>query len=224
MINSGDSCFRHDQYLRLILSYSAVRGKIGAVIEQWQKICLLSERLIKRREAAAVRNPHALFRRKFLPSLLTPSVPSLPTSSAASMTSSPPASPRSLASSVLPVLPSVTVFGSFAAAPLVGSARPDGAADGGYYTSYFEDPQADMSRLTITLNALNEVNAQCWRGEGPDGCELCSGVRQGLEQVSSHVAKQSEDLDNRVSWIFVVKDAMILICYVLGSCHVNHNT
>lgn len=24
--------------------------------------------------------------------------------------------------------------------------------------------------------------------------------------------------------MFVVKDAMILICYVLGSCHVNHNT
>ena len=115
------------------------------------------------------------------------------------MTSSPPSSPLSLASSVLPQLPSVTVFGSFAAAPLVGSARPDGASDGGYYTSYFEDPQADLSRLTITLNALNEVNAQCWRGHGADGCELCSGVRHGLEQVSSHVARQSDNLDQRVN-------------------------
>lgn len=100
-----------------------------------------------------------------------------------------------MASSVLPVLPSVSVFGSFAAAPIAGSARPDGAADGGFYTSYWENSQADLSRLTITLNALNEVNAQCWRG---DGCELCSGVRSGLEQVSNHIGKHSDNLDQRV--------------------------
>lgn len=86
-------------------------------------------------------------------------------------------------------------MGTFASpSPLIGSARPDGAADGGYYTSYYENPQADLSRLTITLNALNEVNAQCWRG---DDCELCEGVRGGLAQVSGHVMKQAEELDQR---------------------------
>ncbi|OCB87801.1 hypothetical protein A7U60_g5124 [Sanghuangporus baumii] len=169
-----------------------VRNKLSPVIEQWQKICILAERLIKRREAAAVRNPHAIFRRSFLSSVLTPSVPS--SSSAASPTSSPPASPVSMVSSVLPVLPSVSVFGSFASAPIVGSARPDGSADGGFYTSYWEDSQADLSRLTITLNALNELNAQCWRG---DDCELCSGVQSGLGQVSNHIGKQSDNLDQR---------------------------
>ncbi len=34
-----------------------VRGKISVLIEQWQKICILAERMIKRREAAAVRAP-----------------------------------------------------------------------------------------------------------------------------------------------------------------------
>ncbi|KAI5118686.1 hypothetical protein M0805_003623 [Coniferiporia weirii] len=176
---------------------TVVRNKLGALIEQWQKICILAERIIKRREAAAVRSPHALFKRSFLSSVLIHPVPStnLPAApSTASPTSSPPASPTLLTSSILPGLPSVSVFGSFASAPLVGSTRPDGAADGGFYTSYWENSQADLSRLTMTLNALNEVNAQCWRG---DGCELCLGVRTGLEQVSSHIAKQSDDLDQR---------------------------
>lgn len=47
--------------------YSIVRGKIGAHIEQWQKICILAERMIKRREAAAVRVPPAPTRRPFIP-------------------------------------------------------------------------------------------------------------------------------------------------------------
>ncbi|KAH8108346.1 hypothetical protein DFH11DRAFT_1634540 [Phellopilus nigrolimitatus] len=172
-----------------------VRNKLGSLIEQWQKICILAERIIKRREAAAVRNPHVLFKRAFLSSVLTPSIPSSsPVATVASPSSSTPGSPASLASSVLPTLPSVHVFGSFASAPLVGSARPDGAADGGFYTSILENSQADLSRLTMTLNALNEVNAQCWRG---DGCELCSGVQSGLEQVSIHVARHSDELDQR---------------------------
>ena len=166
------------------------------VIEQWQKICLLAERLTKRREAAAVRDTHALFKRSFLSSVLIPSVPSSAGSRTSTHVSSEPSSPVSLASSILPTYPSVSVFGSFASTPLVGSARPDGNADGGFYTSYWENPQADLSRLTLTLNALNEVNSQCWRG---DACELCSGVRAGLEEVSSHVARQSEESDQRVS-------------------------
>ncbi|KAI0705182.1 hypothetical protein BC835DRAFT_1314811 [Cytidiella melzeri] len=44
----------------------AVRGKVGSLIEQWQKICILTERMIKRREAAAVRASSP--RRTFLPS------------------------------------------------------------------------------------------------------------------------------------------------------------
>ncbi len=115
--------------------------------------------------------------------------------SSSSSNASLPPSPRSIASSI-PNL-SASILGTLASpAPLVGSARPDGAADGGYYTSYYENPQADLSRLTITLNALNEVNAQCWRG---DECELCDGVRGGLEHVSAHVMKQAEELDQRVS-------------------------
>lgn len=169
-----------------------MRGRLSVVIEQWQKICLLTERLTKRREAAAVRDTHALFKRSLLSSVLTPSVPT----SAASATSSEPSSPLSLTSSILPVYPSVSVFGSFAASPLVGSARPDGHADGGFYTSHWENSQADLSRLILTINALNEVNSQCWRGEV---CELCSGVRSGMEQVSSHVARQSDESDRRVS-------------------------
>jgi sorting nexin-8 len=38
-----------------IHSYSVIRGKVGPLIEQWQRICILAERIIKRREAAAVR-------------------------------------------------------------------------------------------------------------------------------------------------------------------------
>ena len=162
------------------------------LIEQWQKICILAERIIKRREAAAVRSPHALFKRNFLSSVLTPSI----TPGPFPVSVSEPSSPVSLASSVLPVLPSASVFGSFASTPMVGSARPDGAADGGFYTSHWENSQADLSRLTLTLNALNEVNAQCWRG---DNCELCTGVRSGVEQVSNHIARQSDILDQRVS-------------------------
>ncbi|KAK0446743.1 hypothetical protein EV421DRAFT_2079379 [Armillaria borealis] len=40
-----------------------VRGKVNPLIEQWQRICILAERIIKRREAAAVRMP--AFRRTY---------------------------------------------------------------------------------------------------------------------------------------------------------------
>jgi sorting nexin-8 len=46
-----------------------VRGRIVPLIEQWQRICILSERIIKRREAAAVRSP--ALRRAFLPTHFT---------------------------------------------------------------------------------------------------------------------------------------------------------
>ena len=205
---------------------SVVRGKIGTLIEQWQKICILAERIIKRREAAAVRNPHAPFKRSFLSAYFNPSVSPPPSNAAsrsnASLAGFPP-SPNSLASSTLapsmtgslhgssyvgsslaPPLTSDTMSASFfgslhlPTAPLVGSHRPDGSADGGFFTSHFENPQADLSRLTLTLNALGEANARCWRG---DECELCSGVRSGLDQVSNHLSRQAEEVDQRVSFI-----------------------
>jgi len=43
-----------------------VRAKLPQLIEQWQKICILAERITKRREAAAVRGPQ-LLRRVYLP-------------------------------------------------------------------------------------------------------------------------------------------------------------
>lgn len=49
---------------------SVVRSKLGMLIEQWQKICILAERMIKRREAAAVRLPLPT-RRAFMPSHFT---------------------------------------------------------------------------------------------------------------------------------------------------------
>lgn len=174
--------------------YRVVRAKLGLFIEHWQKIAILSERLIKRREAAAVRTPHALFKRTFLSSILTPTVAPGPPVSASDGASIATASSTSLSSSVFN--PSASIFGSFTGSPILGSHRPDGNADGGFYTSYWENEQADLSRLTMTLNALNEANAQCWRS---DDCELCMGVRSGFEQVSKHMARQSDELDGRVS-------------------------
>ncbi|EPT00758.1 hypothetical protein FOMPIDRAFT_1023672 [Fomitopsis schrenkii] len=43
-----------------------VRGKVGFLIEHWQRICMLAERIIRRREAEAVRVP-PLVRRAYLP-------------------------------------------------------------------------------------------------------------------------------------------------------------
>ena len=39
-----------------------VRGKFNPLIEQWQGICILAERMIERRESAAVRVPSSLRR------------------------------------------------------------------------------------------------------------------------------------------------------------------
>ncbi|KAI0343075.1 hypothetical protein BDW22DRAFT_1228914 [Trametopsis cervina] len=50
---------------------AVVRGKIPSLIEQWQRICILAERIIKRREAAAVRVPPPISRRTFMPSHFT---------------------------------------------------------------------------------------------------------------------------------------------------------
>ena len=74
--------------------HSVVRGKISTLIEHWQRICILAERIIKRREAAAVRVPPPSSRRTFIPSHFT-----LPTVS--SLDDELPADTDSLASSVI---------------------------------------------------------------------------------------------------------------------------
>ncbi|KZV94561.1 hypothetical protein EXIGLDRAFT_708456 [Exidia glandulosa HHB12029] len=89
----------------------SVRRKLGAVIEHWQRICLLGDRLAKRREAAA----------------------------------------------------------------------------------------ADLTRLAMTLNSLNEVNGTCWRGES---CDACAGVRDGLGRVSGRVQGHAHNLERRADTLF----------------------
>ncbi|KAF8524191.1 hypothetical protein JB92DRAFT_3081791 [Gautieria morchelliformis] len=86
-----------------------VRNKLNLLIEHWQRICLITERLVKRRESAS----------------------------------------------------------------------------------------ADLSRMTMTLNALVEGNGECWRGEE---CELCGGVRTGLGIVArrASVAADSEEQRTRM--------------------------
>ncbi|PPQ64781.1 hypothetical protein CVT24_007867 [Panaeolus cyanescens] len=143
-----------------------VRGKVVPLIEQWQRICILAERIIKRREAAAVRTPPAL-RRAFLPTHFT-----LPTLSPSSTTAS-------IAESTVSSAPSMT--GSLTQSFLGFVPAPEHPTH--------PDPQGDLARLTNTLRAVVEVNEVCWRG---DDCELSNGVRQGLEQVAAHTQRHSE--------------------------------
>jgi sorting nexin-8 len=58
-----------------------------------------------------------------------------------------------------------------------------------------DDRQADLARLTNILNVVVEVNERCWRGED---CELCDGVRHGVEQVAQHTQTHSDLLEHRV--------------------------
>ncbi|XP_006461904.1 hypothetical protein AGABI2DRAFT_193263 [Agaricus bisporus var. bisporus H97] len=71
-----------------------IRTRLGPLIEQWQRICILAERIMKRQEAAAVRLPLTL-RRAYLPthfklsfSSPVPSASSLPGSSSSIMSAS----------------------------------------------------------------------------------------------------------------------------------------
>jgi sorting nexin-8 len=167
----------------LVIFRRVVRRKIIPLIEQWQRICILAERIIKRREAAAVRIPTAL-RPNFLPAhfALPPfSLPTLPpfssspstntTISATETNTDPiPTSPVPLTPSLLSILSSNFSF------------------------VYF-DGQADLSRLTNVLKALLEVNDPCWRGQG---CELCEGVRSGLGHVAMHTQRHSDLVEQRV--------------------------
>lgn len=160
---------------------SVVRGKVGFLIEHWQRICMLTERIVRRREAAAVRLTPVL-RPSFLPTHLPLSLPpfSALSSTASSMSSS-------------------------TSAPSSNSESHDRDTDGST-SSIFSgltagsrravlDGQADLSRLTNTVKSLVEVNERCWRGED---CELCAGVRQGLVHVSAHTQRHADTLEHRV--------------------------
>ena len=116
---------------------SIMRGRVGPLIDHWQRICILAERIIKRREAAAVRVP--ALRRVFVPTHLN-----LPNLTA-------PLSPSSYTSS----LPdsSQSMIGSLSQSFL------------GLNHSPYNDHQGDLARLTNTLRAVIEISETCWRGD-----------------------------------------------------------
>ena len=156
-----------------------VRRKLTFLIEHWSRICLIAERILKRREAAAVRLPLSDASSTFLmhlPFFPSPSGPPLP--------SDPPIPPPSTFSDSASMLSSLSALSPFAAP----SASP-------YFASVPTGTQADLSRLTLTLNVLTEGNADCWRG---DACDLCAGVRHGLAQVSSHLGHHADNVEQRV--------------------------
>ncbi|KAF5387312.1 hypothetical protein D9757_005774 [Collybiopsis confluens] len=161
---------------------TTIRRRVIPLIEQWQRICVLAERIIKRREAAAVRIPSP-FRRPFTPAHLlhnkfTSSAYRRSLSDSASITSSTVVSISGLS------IPSNVSDPSTLNNSMIGSLLgPDSF-----------DVQSDLSRLTNTLRAVIEVGEPCWRG---DECELSSGVRAGLQHVVSHCQRHSEVAENR---------------------------
>ncbi|KAF9006173.1 hypothetical protein BDQ17DRAFT_1540764 [Cyathus striatus] len=149
-----------------------VRTRLNPLIEQWQRICIFAERIIKRREAAAVRSPPAL-RRAYLPTHF-----SLPDFSPSSTTSSLPGSTSSVFSA--PTSPSLNQSIRDMFKPL--------------HVSHHVEEQGDLSRLTNTLRAVIEVSEPCWRG---DDCEFSTGIRLGLGQVANHAQRHSELSETR---------------------------
>ncbi|KAF8906314.1 MVP1 domain-containing protein [Gymnopilus junonius] len=137
---------------------ATIRGKIPSLIEQWQRICILAERIIKRREAAAVRTPPAL-RRAFLPTHLT--LPELsPSSTTSSLVGSQPSMTGSLTQSFL----------GFNVALATNA-----------------EPQGDLARLTNTLRAVVEVSEPCWRGDDCELSNgVRSGLEQFAAHTQRH--------------------------------------
>ncbi|KAG2075710.1 MVP1 domain-containing protein [Suillus decipiens] len=153
-----------------------VQGKISPLIEQWQRICVLAERIIKRRESAAVRIPPSL-RRTYLPAHFTLPVFSSHRSHLDGHDRDHIPGPASSTTSLAGSLSKLSLH----------TAHSDDLES---------DNQADLARLTNVLRAVVEVNGRCWRG---DECELCGGVRQGIAQVASHTQRQSDLLEQRTN-------------------------
>ncbi|ETW78740.1 hypothetical protein HETIRDRAFT_50485 [Heterobasidion irregulare TC 32-1] len=153
-----------------------VRGKISPLIEAWQKIGILVERIIRKREAEAVRTPPAL-RRTYLPTHFA-----FPLFSSPFLDST---DSRDPSLSAVSLTSGGSIFATFPSGVGAGGAPSAGPASG---------MQADLSRLTNTLKALVEVNGQCWRGED---CELSEGVKQGVRKISEHTQRQADILEQR---------------------------
>jgi len=67
-----------------------------------------------------------------------------------------------------------------------------------------EGAAADLSRLTMTLNTLMEINQECWRSPNDhDGCDLCVGVRNGLYQVSASFQTQADAVEQRARALMI---------------------
>lgn len=145
----------------MYITNRTVRYKIAPLIEQWQRICILAERIIKRREAAAVWIPSSFRRNYFALPLFSPS-PTL----------------------TRPMAPDFSSASSIFSASTIGlNFEPVGE-------------QADLSRLTNVLKVVAEINERCWRG---DDCELCDGVRHGVQEAAGHAQTHSDLLEHRVS-------------------------
>ncbi|KAI1793531.1 hypothetical protein LXA43DRAFT_1001149 [Ganoderma leucocontextum] len=157
---------------------AAVRGKIGFLIEHWQRICLLTERIVRRREAAAVRLTPVM-----RPSFLSTHLP-FPLPPFAGFSSS----PSSVSSGVISTSGSASTDNDADSSASILS----GLTSGARHTAL--DGQADLARLTNTMKSLVESNERCWRGED---CELCAGVRQGLVHVSAHTQRHADALEHR---------------------------
>ncbi|KAI0372696.1 hypothetical protein BV20DRAFT_990915 [Pilatotrama ljubarskyi] len=167
---------------------AVVRGKVGFLIEHWQRICLLTERIVRRREAAAVRLTPVL-RPSFLPTHLPSfSLAASLSSSALSPSASARWSSHSAPTSLSPASSGSTTSDHDSASSIFSGLTPSARRT----TSL--DAQADLSRLTNTVKSLVEVNEHCWRGED---CELCAGVRQGLTHVSAHTQRHADALEHR---------------------------
>ena len=168
-----------------MLADRIVRQKITSLIEQWQRICILAERIIKRREAAAVRIPSGL-RRNYLALPLFSSSPSSPTLTL-----------------TRPVAPDFSSASSIFSASTIG-----------LNFESRDERQADLSRLTNILNVVVEVNERCWRG---DDCELCDGVRHGVEQVALHTQAHSDLLEQRVCFSVNFLYTLYLMYHIIDS-------
>ena len=160
-----------------------MRGKISFLIEHWQRICLLTERIVRRREAAAVRLTPVM-RPSFLPTHLPFPLPPFAGLSA----------PSSVSSGLAPSGPG-SGAGSGSDHDADSSSSIFSGLTSGVRRTTTLDGQADLARLTNTMKSLVEGNERCWRGED---CELCAGVRQGLAHVSTHTQRHADALEHRV--------------------------
>lgn len=169
---------------------SVVRGKIGFLIEHWQRICLLIERIVRRREAAAVRLTPVM-RTSFLPTYLPLPLPPFAASFSSSLSSLSSGLTSASGSACAPVSTTASVDNDADSSVSILSGLTSGAR-----RTTFLDGQADLARLTNTMKSLVESNERCWRGED---CELCAGVKQGLVHVSTHTQRHADALEHRVS-------------------------